>query len=347
MRLRLPLRTKGVEYLTMADIDMRSLVLSELRDSFALTEVGDGYFFGDIYADYRDEMDDKTAGEIVDSPRPTEAFEEKMAEWYLETAWYYRDELTKEVQRALENDSERFPFGLDAEQNQFDEDFIEEHVSFHYPEKHFLDQDMFVNIYIDSGDRNYDFTLNSVYPCWYGREEDRIESKAGIVWLAKSQGYGKRQLQRALKYDEYPESPEFLQSLRAELLNLPSHMSTVTFLVKMPFHQLLELNEAIQWRERQVGNVYDPKEYPYSGYILLDKNTICGLFDPWSGSGSILEISLERDIRIPVSHIWLAIPDDAKNHGYSVGDVYGMCGSAWHESLKELHFPKKMRLNAS
>ena len=102
-------------------------------------------------------------------------------------------------------------------------------------------------------------------------------------------------------------------------------------------------SKAIQWRERQDGRKYDPKEYPNCGYIVLDKRTMCGLYDPWGGGGSVLEVQLEKDVRIPIKYIWQAIPDEAKGHGYQVGDVYGMCGSAWQETLKEMHFTKKMK----
>lgn len=317
-------------------------VLEELRGSWL--QENDGYFTGEIFTDYRDEMDGRTAGEIIDSDRPEECFWEKLSEWYREAEWEYQDDLSKGVKENLAKDEVSFPDGLNDEQEEFVDDFIREHVWFEYPADHFLDQDMYVNIMIDTGDCNYDFVLNSVYPFWDGDPKERINSKAGIVWLAKTQGYTKTQLWNALKNGEDFAAPEgFLQSMYVELNNLPSHMSTVVFLVRMTFRQLLALNEAIQWRERQGGHKYDPKEYPNSGYIVLGKDTMCGLYDPWAGGGSVLEVELEKDVRVPIKYIWLAIPDEAKGHGYQVGDVYGMCGSAWRETLKEMHFPKKMR----
>ena len=321
---------------------LEDLVVECLRNEY-LTEDGNGYFTGEIYADYRDEIDGRTAGEIVDSDSPEQAFWEKLDEWYRDAEWEYQDELAKTVQRQLERDEKLFPDGMDSEQEEKVKGFVREHVCFNYPADHFLDQDMYVNIMIDTGECNYDFTLNSVYPCWYGRYGERIDNKAGIVWLAKTQGYNKTQLWKALKEGDMAEPSGFLQSMRVELANLPSHMSTVTFLVKMPFRKLLELNEAIQWRDRQDGRKYDPKEYPYCGYIVLDKSTMCGLYDPWGGGGSVLEIQLEKDVRLPIKYVWLAIPDEAKGHGYQVGDVYGMCGSAWQDTLKEMRLPKKMK----
>ena len=320
---------------------LEKLIVQGLRGQY-LEESG-GEFWGEICADYRDEISGRVAGEIIDSDDPMQTFNENLWELYADLEWDYKHELIKEVTKSLRGDSENFPGGLNDEQEDFIDEFISERVWYRYPADHYLNQDMHVNIMVDTGDCNYDFTLNSAYPCWYGRVEDGLHDKAGIVWLAKTQGYSKGQLWRALKDDNVADPNGFLQSVRVELANLPSHMSTVTFLVKMKFLQLLELNRAIRWREQQRGRKYDPKEYPYCGYIILDKGTMCGLFDPWSGGGSVLEIQLENDVRLPIKYIWLAIPDAAKGHGYQVGDVYGMCGSAWQETLKEMHFPKKMK----
>ena len=321
---------------------LEKLVIEELCGQY-LKEDG-GEFRGEIYADYRDEMDGKTAGEIVDSDDPWMEFREKLDEWYQDCEWDYKADLMKDVKKKLEKDEENFPDGLDDEQEEFVDDFIRDRVWYDYPEDHFLSQDMYVNVMLDTGDCNYDFVLNgSVYPCWYGGDEHILDPKAAIVWLANQQGYTKTQLQNALKDGDMANPKGFLQSMRVELANLPSHMSTLTFLVKMEFRQLLALNEAMKWRDKTYGRLYDTKKYPYCGYIVLDKSTMCGLFDPWSGGGSVLEIQLEKDVKLPIKYIWLAIPDEAKGHGYQVGDVYGMCGSAWGDTLKEMRLPKKMK----
>ena len=321
---------------------MEALVVERLRGEYLREEGGE--FFGEIYADYRDEIDGRTAGEIIDEDEPEQAFWEKLEEWYRDAEWDYKDELAKKLMNSVGSNEELFPDGLDAEQEGFIEDTVRERVSYSYPADHYLKQDMYVNIMLDTGDCNYDFVLNgSVYPCWYGGDEHILDPKAAIVWLGKQQGYTKTQLQNALKDGDMANPKGFLQSMRVELANLPSHMSTLTFLVRMTFRQLLELNDAMKWRDKTYGRLYDTKKYPYCGYIVLGKETMCGLYDPWAGGGSVLEVQLEKDVRLPVKYIWLAIPDEAKGHGYQIGDVYGMCGSAWQDTLKEMHFPKKMK----
>ena len=185
---------------------------------------------------------------------------------------------------------------------------------------------------------NYDFTLNSPYPCWYGDYHARLDEKSSLLWLARQQGYTKTQLWQALRKGDMADPKGFLESCRVECANLPSHMATVTFLVKMTLEQLIDLNRCVRLQDRN-GRNYDASKNPYCGYIVLGKDTMCGLFDPWSGGGSVLEIQLERDVRLPIKYIWSALPDGCGHGRYGVGSVYGMCGSAWQDTLIKLQMP--------
>ena len=305
-----------------------------LREKPYLRDNGDGTFSQEICADYRDVMEDKTAGEICESDDPREAFEEKMWEWYDDYAY----DLCMELLGEFEDSS--YPDGFSKEERDILEDFFIEHVYYDYPEDHYLKQEFYVTIMTDTGDANYDFTLNSAYPCWYGKCGERIDRRAGIAWLARSQGYTKTQLQNALQEGDMAKPKGFLESMRVELANLPSCMSTVTFLVKMTLEQLMNVNAALHYRAR--NHSPDAKNRPNCGYVLLGKETMTGLFNPWSGAGSVLEVELEKDVRLPLKFVYSALPDGAGRWKYgSVSDVYGMCGSAWRDSLKEINIPKK------
>ena len=312
-------------------------VLSLLREKFYLRENGDGTFSQEIYADYRDEMEDKTAAEICESDDPRQTFYEKMYEWYDDYAYQLRCDLQNELEKELET---AYPDGLSEEERTALEEILIEAVYYDYPEEHYLRQEFCVTIMTDTGDANYDFVLNSAYPCWYGKCGERIDRRAGIAWLARSQGYSKTQLQNALQEGDMAKPKGFLESMRVELANLPSCMSTVTFLVKMTLEQLMNVNAALHYRARNHSS--DAKNRPNCGYVLLGKETMTGLFNPWSGAGSVLEVELEKDVRLPVKFIYSALPDGAGHWEYgSVGNVYGMCGSAWRDSLKEINIPKK------
>ena len=64
----------------------------------------------------------------------------------------------------------------------------------------------------------------------------------------------------------------------------------------------------------------------------MPRTVMCGLFDKWSGAGSVLEIELEKDLRIPLKFIDAAIPDEAV-YKWNISNVYAMCASAWHTEL--------------
>lgn len=302
-----------------------------------------GEYYGEIYADYRDEMDDKTAIEILGSDDPQFAFWDKMQEWYMDTEWQYRKDLEDEVRGKLTAEDGPFPSGLTEEQEQMLSDLLMELVYFKLPEEHYMGQAFCVNIMLDTGDGNYDYTLNNLYPAYCGYyNEGGIDPKASVAWLAKSQGYTKAALWRALQEGDMRDPHGFLQSMRVEVANIASHMNTVTFLVEMSLEELIELNRLIKLQERN-GRFYDATKNPYCGYIVLDKKTMTGIYDPWGGGGSVFEIELEKDVRLPVKFIRSALPDGGD--GYSVESVYGMCLSAWRQGgVKLIHAPTEKTL---
>lgn len=317
---------------------LRSAVAAFLDDKYWYAKLPDGTFVLEIYADYRDEMDPKTAAEICLSDDPQFALLEKLEEWYFETELYCRSELEKEIRAVLAAPDGPYPDGLGDTEEQFN-NIINDLVCWAYPEDHFLKQEFDVNIMLDTGDGNYDFTLNSPYPCWYGDYDADLDGKSSLLWLARQQGYSKRRLRRALRKGDMRDPEGFLQSCRVECANLPSAMAAVTFLVRMELKGLIELNRCVRLQDRD-GHHYDATKNPDCGCIALDKSTMCGLFDPWSGGGSVLEIQLERDVEIPIKYIWSALPDGCCHGNYGIGDIYGMCGSAWRDTLIRLAPPE-------
>lgn len=298
----------------------------------------DGIYAYEIYADYRDEMDYKTAIKILCSDDPEWAFWEQLDEWYQDHVQTLESELENTVKDRLLTGP--YSDGMSGEDYDRIQDVLMELTCHTLPAEHFMKQSFRVDIMIDTGDGNYDYTLNSTYPCWYGDYKAPVDPRAGIAWLAKTQGYTKGRLKRALREGDMADPKGFLQSMRVELANLSSSMSTVTFLVELTLEQLMELNRLVRLQDRD-GRHYDSRENPYCGYIVIDKDTETGLYDPWNGGGSVFEIQLERDVKLPVKYIRSALPDGGDGH--SVGSVYGMCGSAWtYGGVKTIHAPVKL-----
>ena len=315
---------------------LKQEIFDLLRSSFYLHENSDGTFTGEIYADYRDKMDRRTAIEICEDNQPMAMFDAVMDEWYDDCAWEYRNDVRREVARKL---AESRPKGLTSEEESLLDEIMEECVYYNYPSDHYLKQEFYVNVMLDTGDANSDYVLNSVYPCWYGKYGARIDDKASIVWLARSQGYTKTQLAEALKEGDMVNPKGFLESMRVELANLPSHMSIVTFLVRMSLRDLISVNEALHYRK---ANGHGTKRRPNCGYMVVGKDTMTGLYSPWDGGGSVLEVELERDVKIPFSVVHSILPDGGEGR-YSIENAYGMCGSAWRDTIKQVWIPQRVR----
>ena len=147
---------------------LRHHILDALDRQPFLQREGDCFFY-EIYADYRDGMDSATATKLLSGDDPMQSFWESLEEWYFDYECQLRDELEQDVQSSLTAGDGPYPDGFTAEETRVFYDLMMDHVYFRLPEKHFLDQTFPVNIMLDTGDGNYDYVLNSVYPCWYGR----------------------------------------------------------------------------------------------------------------------------------------------------------------------------------
>lgn len=326
--------------------EMRAAI-EEILDNgnFYLEKEDNGCYTGQIYADYRDELSNDQVLKIMSSDDPANAFWDMLLEAYQGTEWQYREEIEQKVRKELTAEDGMFPNGMTPVEEEVFADLMMEMVGFLLPEDHFLKQDVCVNIMVDTGDGNYDYVLNSVYPAYCGEYNERIDDRASITWLARSQGYTKTQLWKAMRSEEpidynSREPDGFLKSMRKEAVNIASHMNILTFLVSMTLEDLIKLNRLVKLQDRN-GHYYDARKNPYCGYIIIEKGTETGLYDPWSGGGSLFEIELEKDVRLPIKYIRSALPDGGD--GYSVESVYGMCRSAWRQdAVKKIHGPTKL-----
>lgn len=309
-------------------------IIEALDNITCVSKDDDGYYV-EIYSDYRDEMSDETIATILNDPDPQNAFYEQLIECYSDYEGDVYCMVKDSVVNYLTNKYNDLSEDLDEDQIY---DYIRDIVYCKYPEDHYFNQEVSTNIFVDTGDGNYDFVLNCVYPHYNGRRGEALNTKASIAWLAKQQGYKKSELKDALNNGS---ENKFLMSVRDEVLNHGSHMATLAFLVKLSLKDLIHLNQLIKLQDIN-GHKYDATKNPYCGYIVIDKSCMTGLYDCWSGGGSILDIALEKDVKLPIKYIRSALPDG--EDGYSVESIYGMCGSAWKKDMiKEIHGPRKIR----
>lgn len=303
--------------------DIKELVKDYLAENHAWEKKADGLYHFEIYVDYRDELEDSIAQEILESDYPRDALIEKLLDWYHESEWDIIDDLVddfkKEVDPKLLEDANIIADG-NLDDGMIREEFMDI-VCVDYPEDWALGQEFCFNIIVSNGDDNYDFWINEHIVDEDGNV-DKDAEKAGLVWLAKQQGYTLEELVEILKSDYVKEPKTLLETIQQEVAN-GFGCEALTFCVKMT------LGQAIALKERM-------KENP-NGSIVLDKRVECGLFDLWSGEGSVLEIACEKDVEIPFENIWKFYIDEKRGNRYdSIHNVYGTDSSLWRDCLKEI-----------
>lgn len=303
--------------------DIKQLVKDYLAENYAWNKKDDGFYHFDIYVDYRDEIDSSTAREILENDSPRDVLIEKLWNWYQESEWDIIDNLVDDFKEKV--DPELFRQADIIEDGNINDgmirDIVMDNIYVDYPIDWAEGQEFCFNIIVSNGDDNYDFWLNEHIVDEDGNVDENAE-KAGLVWLAKQQGHTLTEVVEALKDEDSLNANEFLASVSSEVYN-GYGCEALTFCVKMTLGQAISLNERME-------------ESP-NGSIVLNKNTTCGLYDPWAGGGSLLDIACEKDIEIPFENIWKFYIDARRsNRCDSIHNVYGTDSSLWKDYLKEI-----------
>ena len=291
----------------------------------------------EMYLDYRDTLSKETLYDIMTADNPKEFFNELISDWTIDGSLYYQDELEKEISKELSDEEKEF-----CKDNEDDlRDWFGENYYFYYDEEHY-NETVKVNIMLDTGNANSDFTRDNILNyCNYYSNGGKDLKDSSILWLAKQQKKAGL-LREAIKGKQIDD--KFINSCIQELENLPSHMATLTFLVNMKLFDYFELREEME-SEKELNDSYVLEDRKGKGTITISKDTMCGLFDVWSGGGSVLEIKLDKDVVLPIKCIWKAEIETGKSeYGYSVDSVYGLVGSAWDGTVKETHYMKPEKI---
>lgn len=282
-------------------------------------------FFDKAYADYDDRVSDKELEKVLDSDDPEQALEEMLWDCYTGCEWQYRDDIISNFLKT--------PEGSKYDYEEVDDELVEMWY-FKIPEDHYLKQEVNVDIVVDTGDMNYDYTLNAVYPHYNGREDDEIDNKASLVWLAKTQDYTKEQLQNQLTNEKDKlDVKGFLETVYQEVINCSTSCPALFIPIKMTVRQLLKINKIINARDKN-GYVYEPYKRKDCGSLIIDKNVDCALYDSWAGGGGCWGIELEKDIELPIKFIHKAVPDGCLD--YSMKECYGVTSDCWKDALKQI-----------
>lgn len=306
-------------------------LMEVLRDASYLDEDKEnGIFTYEFFPDQGDRLSDTTVCNILLEKDIELAFVETVEALYDE----HRDCVFSEYIHAAMDDLYPKDREEKEEMKQYLYELLTELISFEYPFAHYKEQEYCVDLMIDTGDANAVYESNSVYPGPYGIKGDGIDKEASLVWLAKTQGFTKTQLEQALYKGDVAAPVGFLESVRQEVANETSGSNCLTFLVKMVLSDLVKLNELIQLQEPNGEKLYHADARPDCGAVTISKEAQPGLYDPWNGAGSVFEIQLEKDIELPIKYIRSCLPD--RYFTWSVYAVYNIPDSAWEDVVTEI-----------
>jgi len=259
----------------------------------------------DLWVDPTDRISFDQLKDIVQAPHKLDAFYELLDEYAATISGDQEYEFVKLIEEHWTDDPQ-VPFDTYEDVVQ---EIIREHVYFNFPYDHYLKRTVQVDILVDTGDGDYEYTLNNIAG-YYAPKNGSIDNKSSLLWLAKQQGFTKQQLRDAITKQVYHDSA-FLQSVYTECTNTTTSMNALAFFVTMTLQQYID------WMDNQQN-------------IVLSADTHCGLYDAWNGAGGPLEIRLDHPVTIPYR---LAHPYFDGTHGYSVKTVYGMLGRFWKETV--------------
>lgn len=300
-----------------------------------------------FYTDYRDTNEfllqkaydmRKAAFQPADAYEPENALiytlQDMISEAYDESRWEIEDDILRKA-------------GFDPSDDMATEqlEYLRETYLFVPPFDHYLDQTVRVNILLGIGNEaNTDFAVIREQHDAFLTDMDPADAKealaqeSGLSFLIQQQGHTMEEFTAAMKayvdafYGENAghnfdysarftevgkEGNRFLTSVCQELDNVHNYMTCMTVLAKMSMYQFAEM-------------MHPNKE------VVIPKDAMVGIFCPWSGSGSVLEIELEKDLVIPSEKIWdVQIEGATLDNTYSVNSVFGLVDNCW-EDIKEV-----------
>ena len=203
-------------------------------------------------------------------------------------------------------------------------DYIIENYSFEPPYSHYLDQKVNVNVLLATEtEKNLDFASITEMEAGFMNPNllDGEEQDNALAWLVDQQGYSIDDLKSAvLEYDDlgYETCQEahgtFLASVASELFDFGSVQGAVTVLATISLNDMAKL--------------LDPQ-----AELVMPKDTTIGIFAPWVGGGSTLDIQLEKPLAIPHDLRFDIQIEGAACRGYTVNNVYGLVSEAWKQPL--------------
>lgn len=277
----------------------------------------DGKYYYDLYCDIDDELSNDQINEILISDNPIETLYRKIRDVYYQSFYDFVLNLFTNFKKSKYGYTERLGNALDW----FYDNVILDYLKL---AEHFLKQKVCTNIFLDTGDKANEYQDNDIYPSGYGRYDELydISDKSSVLWLANQQGYSKDDFLDVFESECSNTKSGLLYDLYQELLN-SYNGGCVAVLTEMTLQQLIDIN-------------YEKDNYTF-GVVTIDKNTSVGLYAYANGGGGPFDITLEKNLEIPICYIGECLADSTVGsiQNYTLASVYGTCDAFWQRGKKE------------
>ena len=172
--------------------DELKVLIKEVLEEGSSKDSND-FYYDEIYVDYRDEISEKTIAEILKADDPMLSFEEHIEEVYFDEKIRLEDEM---YDKLLENEA----IAKLVEKNSLSDTDVRDALSdlwyVKLPYEDFLKQEVCMDIVLDTGDMNYDFTCNILTEA---ETVDELDSNSSLLWLCEQQGVSARELFDAME----------------------------------------------------------------------------------------------------------------------------------------------------
>lgn len=304
-----------------------------------------------LYADYRDNSQFlwKTLLDNAKSPELESIVRDSIWESYADAISEYEDAILERAGVA----------GEEYEQDALE--YLRDNYTFEPPYDHFMKDEMKVNILLATPEeRNNEYTCIA-YQNYAMVDPERLTDPASslaadtmIVRLLEQQGHTLEELQTTMKefreyfYDKdgfvkdiyaadgrelsYEEKHAefdkthnaFLTSICQELDNQTYEMGCLTVLAKVSVEDFIKMQTP-------------------GTEVVMPKDAMLGIYNPWNGSGSVLEIELEKDFAFTTDTVRnMQIEGVKPAYEHTVDDAFGLVGTCWKEPVS-IAVPEKKR----
>lgn len=270
-----------------------------LETKTSLKKDSNGSYTGEIYVDYRDihVEDEKTLASLCE--KSLDEIYDYISECSCDADAEEYNCISSIVEQYLSKEE------LD-EYGYIVDDFIRDNVYFELPSDFIWSTPVLTNILITAyEDWNVEYTENTIYR---DSDDDTLKiGNGGVKWLIEQQGYSVEKFEEELNIEEKPFSNEFYKTVYDELLNTTTSLNALVVSTRMTLREFINLKQSLADKTLKA--------------FKIDKSCDIGLVDFWQGSGSMLAITLEKDLEIPLENISDIYCDSS--FCYGIGNIYG------------------------